>query len=65
MVTVVTVTLKTARGGSSAGVGVAKVKRSHACDVDNDTTSSNAGGVVWVSVHLQPPTLYIHSVYIF
>lgn len=38
----VTVTLKTARGGSSAGAGVAKVKRSHACDVDNDTTSSNA-----------------------
>lgn len=38
----VTVTLKTARGGSSAGAGVAKVKQSHACDVDNDTTSSNA-----------------------
>lgn len=66
----VTVTLKTARGGSSAGAGVAKVKPSHACDVDNDTTSSNAAkqhyrGVVWVSVHLQLPTLYIHSVYIF
>lgn len=42
MVTVVTVTLMMARGGSSAGAAMAKVKRSYACDVDNDTTSSNA-----------------------
>lgn len=41
MLTAVTVTLKMARGGSSAGAGVAKVSQSHACDVDNDTTSSN------------------------
>lgn len=59
----VTVTLKTARGGSSAGAGVAKVKRSHACDVDNDTTSSNAAkqhyrGVVCVRSFTASYTVY-------